>query len=100
MSNFLKDIFVGFKESPIATLCLLLVCGFAWIYNDLTAVTESQREFMHKMHESQVLMNKSLHELNVRMSNIEQNFQTTPQQLKELILLLHHEELKDEIKSE
>jgi hypothetical protein len=37
--------------------------------------------------------NKSLKELNVRMSNIEQNFTTTPQQLKELIMLLHHQEI-------
>jgi hypothetical protein len=27
------------------------------------------------------------------MSNIEQNFTTTPQQLKELIMLLHHHEI-------
>ena len=91
MKETVKEIYNAFKDSPLATLCVLLVAGFAWIYQDLRDINAEQRQFMTKLHESQVLMSESLKELNVRMTNIEQNFQTTPQQLKELILLLHKE---------
>ena len=91
MKETVKEIYNAFKDSPLATLCVLLIAGFAWIYQDLRDINAEQRQFMTKLHESQVLMSESLKELNVRMTNIEQNFQTTPQQLKELILLLHKE---------
>ena len=91
MKETVKEIYNAFKDSPLATLCVLLVAGFAWIYQDLRDINAEQRQFMTKLHESQVLMSESLKELNLRMTNIEQNFQTTPQQLKELILLLHKE---------
>lgn len=52
-----------------------------------------QRDFLVKMHQTQMLMNESLKELNVRMNNIETNFRTTPEQLKELILILHKHDL-------
>lgn len=91
MKETVKEIYNAFKDSPLATLCVLLVAGFAWIYQDLRDINAEQRQFMTKLHESQVLMSESLKELNVRMTNIEQNFQTTPGQLKELILLLHKE---------
>ena len=91
MKETVKEIYNAFKDSPLATLCVLLIAGFAWIYQDLRDINAEQRAFMTKLHESQVLMSESLKELNLRMTNIEQNFQTTPQQLKELILLLHKE---------
>jgi hypothetical protein len=91
--NWIKEIFAGFQSNPCATLCCLLVVGFAWVYNDMQSINAEQRSFMVEMHKSQNLMNESLKELNVRMSNIEQNFTTTPQQLKELIMLLHHHEI-------
>lgn len=91
--NWIKEIFAGFQSNPCATLCCLLVVGFAWVYNDMQQINREQRNFMVEMHKSQNLMNESLKELNVRMSNIEHNFTTTPQQLKELIMLLHRQEI-------
>lgn len=93
MKETLKDIFIGFKDSPLAMLCMLLVCGFAWIYNDMRNIIFEQRDFLVKMHQTQMLMNESLKELNVRMNNIETNFRTTPEQLKELILILHKHDI-------
>lgn len=93
MKETVKEIYNAFKDSPLATLCVLLVAGFAWIYQDLRDINAEQRQFMTKLHESQVLMSESLKELNVRMTNIEQNFQTTPEQLRELILLLHRQDI-------
>lgn len=93
MKETVKEIYNAFKDSPLATLCVLLVAGFAWIYQDLRDINAEQRHFMGKLHESQVLMSESLKELNVRMTNIEQNFKTTPDQLRELILLLHRQEI-------
>lgn len=89
MSNLMKEIYQGFITNPIATLCVLLVAGFVFVYNDLRCINAEQRAFMTEMSKTQQQMNESLQVLNVRMGNIEQNFQTTPQQLKELILLLH-----------
>lgn len=94
MKQLCRDIFEGFKNSPIATLCVLLVMGFAFIYNDMRDINAEQRVFMSKLHESQVLMSENLKELNLRMSSIESNFKTTPDQLKELILLLHNEKFE------
>ena len=91
MKQIISEVFSGFKEAPLAMLCVLLVGAFAWVYNDMRDINSEQRQFMTKLHESQVLMSESLKELNVRMTNIENNFQTTPAQLKELILLLHKE---------
>lgn len=88
------DIFNGFKDNPLATLCCLLVIGFAWIYNDMTSLITEQRAFIKEMQQSQHLMNEGLKELNLRMSNIESNFKTTPEQLKELILLLHKKDME------
>lgn len=94
MKQLAKDIFTGFKESPLATLCVLLVVGFCFVYNDLRSINAEQRAFLTEMQKSQHLMNESLQELNMRMSNIEHNFTTTPAQLKELILLLHKQEVE------
>lgn len=93
MKEMFKEIFLGFKNSPLATLCVLLVGGFAFIYSDLRDINAEQRQFMNKLHDSQVLMNENLTALNLRMTHIEQNFTTTPQQLKELIMLLHSKEI-------
>lgn len=92
--NWIKEIFAGFQSNPCATLCCLLVVGFGWVYNDMQQINREQRNFMVEMHKSQNLMNESLKELNVRMSNIEHNFTTTPEQLRELILILHQQEFK------
>jgi hypothetical protein len=92
--NWIKEIFAGFQNNPLATLCCLLVVGFGWVYNDMQQINREQRNFMVEMHKSQNLMNESLKELNVRMSNIEHNFTTTPEQLRELILILHQQEFK------
>lgn len=92
-----KEIFLGFKNSPLATLCVLLVGGFAFIYSDLRDINAEQRQFMNKLHDSQVLMNENLTALNLRMTNIESNFKTTPEQLKELILLLHRQDIEDKL---
>ena len=89
MKETVKEIYNAFKDSPLATLCVLLVAGFAWIYQDLRDINAEQRQFMTKLHESQVLMSESLKELNVRMTNIESNFRTSPEELKSLIMLLH-----------
>lgn len=93
MKQIISEVFGGFKEAPLAMLCVLLVGAFAWVYNDMREINAEQRIFMTKLHDSQVLMSESLKELNVRMSNIESNFRTTPDQLKELIMLLHKSEL-------
>lgn len=93
MKETLKEIYNGFKEAPLAILCMLLVAGFAFIYNDLRDLNAEQRKFMTNLHDSQVLMSESLKELNIRMTNIESNFKTTPEQLRELILLLHRQEI-------
>lgn len=92
--NWIKEIFSGFQNNPCATLCCLLVVGFGWVYNDMQQINREQRNFMVEMHKSQNLMNESLKELNVRMSNIEHNFTTTPEQLRELILILHQQDFK------
>lgn len=84
-----KEIFLGFKNSPLATLCVLLVGGFAFIYSDLRDINAEQRQFMNKLHDSQVLMNENLTALNLRMTHIEQNFTTSPDEIRQLILLLH-----------
>jgi hypothetical protein len=97
MKETFKEIFLGFKNSPLATLCVLLVAGFAFIYNDLRDINAEQRQFMNKLHDSQVLMNENLTALNLRMTNIESNFKTTPEQLKELILLLHRQDIEDKV---
>lgn len=94
MKHIFKEIFTGFKESPLATLCVLLVVGFCFVYNDLRSINAEQRAFLTEMQKSQHLMNESLQELNIRMENIEHNFTTTPAQLKELILLLHKQEVE------
>jgi hypothetical protein len=92
--SWIKEVFAGFQSNPCATLCCLLVVGFGWVYNDMQQINREQRNFMVEMHKSQNLMNESLKELNVRMSNIEHNFTTTPEQLRELILILHQQEFK------
>lgn len=92
--SWIKEIFTGFQNNPLATLCCLLVVGFGWVYNDMQQINREQRNFMVEMHKSQNLMNESLKELNVRMSNIEHNFTTTPEQLRELILILHQQDFK------
>jgi hypothetical protein len=92
--SWIKEVFTGFQNNPLATLCCLLVVGFGWVYNDMQQINREQRNFMVEMHKSQNLMNESLKELNVRMSNIEHNFTTTPEQLRELILILHQQEFK------
>lgn len=89
MKETLKEIYNGFKEAPLAILCMLLVAGFAFIYNDLRELNAEQRKFMTNLHDSQVLMNESLKELNIRMTNIEHNFSTSPDEIRRLILLLH-----------
>lgn len=94
VKQVINEIFTGFKESPLATLCVLLVVGFCFVYNDLRSINAEQRVFISEMQKSQNLMNESLQELNIRMENIEHNFTTTPAQLKELILLLHKQELE------
>lgn len=73
MKQILKDIFSGFKESPLATLCVLLTAGFAWIYNDLQQLNEEQRSFIRNVQQTQVLINESLIELNLRLENIEKS---------------------------
>ena len=75
------------KTHPLPLYVCYWLQGFAWIYQDLRDINAEQRQFMTKLHESQVLMSESLKELNVRITNIEQNFQTTPAQLKELIFV-------------
>ena len=89
MKETFKEIFLGFKNSPLATLCVLLVAGFAFIYSDLRDINAEQRQFMNKLHDSQVLMNENLTALNLRMTHIEQNFTTSPDEIRQLILLLH-----------
>lgn len=89
MKETFKEIFLGFKNSPLATLCVLLVGGFAFIYSDLRDINAEQRQFMNKLHDSQVLMNENLTALNLRMTHIEQNFTTSPDEIRQLILLLH-----------
>lgn len=96
MKQVVSEVYKGFKDGPLAMLCVLLVGAFIWVYNDMREINAEQRQFMGKLHESQVLMSESLKELNVRMSNIESNFKTTPDQLKELIMLLHKSELNNE----
>lgn len=71
MKTILKDIFNGFRDSPLATLCVLLTAGFAWIYSDLQALNEEQRSFIKNVQQTQVLINESLIELNLRLENIE-----------------------------
>lgn len=73
MKQLVKDIFMGFKESPLATLCVLLTAGFGWIYNDLQNLNEEQRSFIRNVQETQVLINESLIELNLRLENIEKS---------------------------
>lgn len=94
MKQTIKEIYNGFATNPLATLCMLLVVGFGWVYHDMQKINSEQRVFMTEMNKSQQLMNESLRELNVRMSNIEHNFTTTPEQLRELILLLHSQQVK------
>lgn len=95
MKEVFREIFLGFKNSPLATLCVLLVIGFAFIYNDLRDINAEQRQFMNRLHDSQVLMNENLTALNLRMTHIENNFTTTPQQLKDLIMLLHRQDIEN-----
>lgn len=71
MKQLVKDIFLGFKDSPAATLCVLLTVGFGWIYNDLQQLNEEQRSFIKNVQQTQVLINESLIELNLRLQNIE-----------------------------
>lgn len=95
MKESISEIYRGFKESPLATLCVLLVCGFCFVYNDLRNINAEQRQFLTEMQKSQYLMNESLQELNLRMENIERNFTTTPDQIKELIMLLHKHDIAE-----
>lgn len=71
MRHFLKDIFLGFKDSPCATLCCLLTIGFGFVYQDLQQLNEEQRSFIRNVQQTQVLINESLIELNLRLQNIE-----------------------------